>query len=57
MSEIDGVEFGEAWVKRVRGKFGNIEVNFIGRDDLIKNKNSTSRLQDKADVEKLSKET
>jgi hypothetical protein len=54
VNDISGVEFKEAWKKKVRGKYGNVEVNFIGRTDLIKNKNSTSRLQDKADAEKLS---
>jgi hypothetical protein len=54
VNEISGVEFKEAWKKKVRGKYGNVEVNFIGKTDLIKNKNSTSRLQDKADAEKLS---
>jgi hypothetical protein len=30
-----------------------VEVYFIGRDDLILNKQSTSRTQDKADAEAL----
>jgi hypothetical protein len=54
ISEIDGVDFDQAWGKRVRGSYGEAEVNFISRIDLIKNKKSTSRLQDKADAEKLS---
>jgi hypothetical protein len=54
ISEIDGVEFSDAWEKKVRGSYGRVEVNFISRIDLIKNKKSTSRLQDKADAEKLS---
>ncbi len=54
ISEIDGVEFDDAWQKKVRGNYGKVEVNFISRIDLLKNKKSTSRLQDKTDVEKLS---
>lgn len=54
INDINGVEFNDAWEKRVRGKYGKVEVNFIGKIDLIKNKTSTSRLQDKADAEKLS---
>jgi hypothetical protein len=54
INEISGVAFNNAWEKRVRGKYGTIEVNFINKSDLIKNKTSTSRLQDKADAEKLS---
>lgn len=55
INEISGVQFSKAWEKKVRGKYGNIEVNFIGRLELIKNKSSTNRLQDKADAEKLKK--
>jgi hypothetical protein len=54
MNEIDGVDFDTAWMNRRRGAFGKVEVNFIGRLELIRNKKSTSRLQDKADAEKLS---
>ena len=57
ISEIDGVDFSEAWGKKVRGNYGKVEVNFISRIDLIKNKKSTSRLQDKADAEKLSEKS
>jgi hypothetical protein len=54
INEISGVEFNNAWKKRVRGKYGTAKVNFINKSDLIKNKTSTQRLQDKADAEKLS---
>jgi predicted nucleotidyltransferase len=53
INEISGVTFTEAWPKHVRGKYGDIEVNFISKIDLIKNKLSTTRLQDKADAEAL----
>ncbi len=54
INQIDGVEFVEAKKNRIRGKYGDIEVFFIGRDDLIKNKGSTPRSKDKADIEELS---
>jgi hypothetical protein len=54
VNEISGVPFEEAWPHRVRGTYGNVEVNFIGKTQLIKNKTSTSRTQDKADAEQLS---
>jgi hypothetical protein len=54
INDISGVEFNDAWKKKVRGKYGKVEVNFISKIDLIKNKTSTSRLRDKADAEKLS---
>ncbi len=53
INEIDGVEFSTAKKSVVKGKYGNVEVTFIGKKDLIKNKQSTKRLQDKADLEKL----
>ncbi|MEI6055086.1 MAG: nucleotidyltransferase [Lentisphaerota bacterium] len=53
INEIDGVIFEEAIPNKVRGKYGNITVSFLGKEDLIKNKLSTKRLRDKADVEEL----
>ncbi len=35
------------------GKYGDIEVTFIGRDDLVCNTRSTKRAKDKADIEEL----
>lgn len=54
INTISGVEFQEAWKNRVRGKYGKVSVNFIGRMDLIKNKLATQRPKDKLDVEELS---
>lgn len=53
MNEIDGVTYDEARPNVVRGKYGDVEVTFIGRDDLVKNKKSTPRAKDKGDVEEL----
>ena len=53
LNKIDGVEFNEAEKTQIKGKYGDIATNFIGLDCLKKNKNSTGRLQDKADIEKL----
>lgn len=53
LNEIDGVKFAAAGKSAVKGKYGDVEVTFIGKQDLIKNKRATSRLQDKADLEKL----
>ena len=54
VNELSGVTFDKAWKNRVRGKYGDITVTFIGRKDLIKNKSSTPRSKDKLDVEELS---
>ena len=53
INEISGVEFEDAWHNRVRGKYGDIPVNFVGRIELIKNKTSTDRPKDKLDAEEL----
>ena len=37
----------------MRGKYGEIEVNFIGRIELIKNKKASGREQDLLDAKKL----
>ena len=55
INEIDGVSFDEALSNSVRGKYGDIEVNFIGKIDLIKNKKASGRDQDKLDAKKLEK--
>lgn len=54
LNEIDGVSFKDAWPNRVRRAYGSVTANFIGFDDLIKNKSSTGRNRDKLDVEELS---
>lgn len=53
INEIDGVTYDEARPKVVRGKYGNVEVTFIGLADLLKNKKATPRIRDKGDVEEL----
>jgi hypothetical protein len=53
INEIDGVTYDEARPNVVRGKYGAVEVTFIGLADLLKNKKSTPRTKDKGDVEEL----
>lgn len=53
LNRIDGVTFAEAKSNAVRGQYGDIEVTFIGRHELIRNKQATTRAKDKADVEEL----
>ena len=56
VTSIDGVEFDEAWADRFNARFAEVPVNVISRQHLIKNKSSTGRLQDQADVEHLETE-
>lgn len=56
LNQIDGVNYDHARPKCIRGRYSDIEVTFIGREDLLKNKRSTERTKDKADVEELTGE-
>lgn len=53
LTSIGHCTFEQAWKHRVRGKYGNQPTAFIGRTELIRNKASTGRRQDQADVETL----
>jgi len=53
LTELTGLSFSEAWESRVRHSFGPCEVDFIGRNALIKNKRATGRPQDLVDLEML----
>ena len=53
ITEIDGVEFGQAWSERVEARLGDLEVPVLSRRHLIQNKRSAGRLQDLADLERL----
>ena len=52
---LSGVSFEEAWENRKKGLFGDVEVCFLGLDEIIKNKKATKRAQDIADLEQLEK--
>lgn len=53
MTKISGVDFNDAWEKRIQVVIDGINVNFIHLNHLLISKISSSRLQDKLDVEKL----
>jgi hypothetical protein len=54
LQRIDGVTFDEAWQNRIEGLIdGEIQVNVISKDDLIRNKLASGREQDVLDVKKL----
>jgi hypothetical protein len=50
---ITGGPFEEAWQGRVTGNYGEKPVYYLGRDELIRNKRSSGRAQDLADLEWL----
>lgn len=53
VTNIDGVEFAEAWPDRLETLFGGVPAFVISRHHLIANKKTVSRLQDLADVQQL----
>jgi hypothetical protein len=53
INDIDGVTYEDAEQHIIRGKYGDIEVNFIGKEDLLKNKKASGRPQDELDVKKI----
>jgi hypothetical protein len=53
LTSISGVEYEEATTHAIHGHVGPCAVRFIGKAALIKNKSSTGRTKDLADVEQL----
>jgi hypothetical protein len=53
ITQIDGVEFADAWPDRFAAGFGGVPVFVISRHHLIANKRTAGRLQDLADIEEL----
>ncbi len=53
ITTIDGVTFDRAWENRLSSTYGGIPVSYIGKADLIANKESAGRPQDRVDVEYL----
>ena len=54
LTQRSGLVFDDAWPTRLRGSFGEIETDFIGREAFIRNKLATGRAKDRVDVESLS---
>ena len=53
VTELTGVTFGEAWPERDAGRFGDLTVDFIGRNAFVRNKRATGRAKDLGDIEGL----
>lgn len=50
MTSISGVSFEQAWQGRVRARFGERTVGFLGRAELIANKRASGRPKDLLDI-------
>ncbi len=53
LTSIDGVEFDQAWERRITVSIGTSSLPIIGRDDLVANKVAVGRPQDLADIARL----
>ena len=53
LTKLYGVEFADAWSRRVAARLDDADVWMISREDLIRNKRETGRTQDLADAEFL----
>jgi hypothetical protein len=56
LTSIDGVDFDDAWSRRVAVEADGVPLPVIGRDDLIRNKVAADRPQDRADVARLNQQ-
>jgi len=56
ITSLTGVPWLEAFAGRVAGRYGDVPVYFIGRDQFIANKRATGRKRDLADLEALGEE-
>lgn len=53
LTEISGMTFDDAWAERVVEAVGSLQVPFLGRESLIRNKKATGRAKDLSDVAAL----
>ncbi|MDY0062291.1 MAG: hypothetical protein RBU45_20935 [Myxococcota bacterium] len=53
ITSLSGVPWEQAWEGRVAGDYGGVPVCFLGRDELVRNKQASGRLKDLADLEAL----
>jgi len=53
LTSLEGFTFEQVWRHRALGRYGDVRVSFIGREELIRNKELVGRRQDQADLEKL----
>jgi hypothetical protein len=53
LTTLTGLTFVDAWNSRIRRPFGDIDVDFIGREAFIANKRATGRPKDLGDIEGL----
>ena len=53
ITSMTGVSWDEAWANRVTGRYGDMPVHYIGREQFVANKRATGRTKDVVDLEVL----
>ncbi|HEY5085892.1 MAG TPA: hypothetical protein VII66_00910 [Gemmatimonadaceae bacterium] len=53
LTDVTGLSFESAWGSRIVHRIGALDVPFLGRDDLVRNKRATGRYKDLGDLEAL----
>jgi hypothetical protein len=53
VTSIDGVEFDDAWPRRVESRYDDVAIAILGVDDLLTNKRTVGRAPDRLDIENL----
>ncbi len=56
ITSLTGVSCEEAFSGRVKGKYGDVPVCYLGRKQFLSNKRATARRKDLADLEALGEE-
>jgi hypothetical protein len=52
-TSVDALQFGPCWQRRVAATYGDVEVAYLAKADLITNKRAVARPQDLLDVAAL----
>lgn len=53
LTGLSGLEFVDAWGRRIIAPFEDVDAPFLSREDLVRNKRETGRHRDLADLESL----
>ena len=53
LTDVTGLTFAPAWAARLVHSIDALDVPFISRDDLVRNKRATGRYKDLGDIEAL----
>src|SRR5262245_26653904 len=53
LTAVEGLAFAPCWERRVAARFGDVDVSYLSRADLIANKKAVGRPQDLEDVREL----